>query len=553
MKKRLIISTTLLTIFSLIIFLIISSIIVMNQNTKSCNDEIKSYSVIASSMYDGSNYESISNVLKKSNHNIRITFIQSDGTVLYDSDSMTEDNHLDRPEIQNIGTVYSRHSATLNKNMIYVAKYIDSYSMYIRISIPESSAKTSINQLLLYGTLVIVLLSLSSGSIIYYIVNKNLKPLKEETKKLSTILNTDTMYETDDLEELSYQIDSVYNIISSKMNEINREKTKLEYVLKNMNQGLIIINDKSNIESINEYALTIFNRQSSDVVNKPYNYLFINKQIDSLIESSLKTNQLSNYYLEIDNKFYLLTISSIFSFEKKMVSIFMLDITDEKKAQKMKLDFFSNASHELKSPLTSIIGYQELIKEGIICDKDEIDESVDKTIKEARRMNQIIIEMLELSRLESNTKKEKTHLSIKKIVEDVVSSLTIEADNKHISTNIDGINFSIFMNNDEAYQLIKNLYDNAIKYNKDNGSINISYKDNEFIISDSGIGISQYDQARIFERFYRVDKARSKESGGTGLGLSIVKYICINSNIAISVSSELNKGTTFKLIFNQEK
>lgn len=553
MKKRLIISTTLLTIFSLIIFLIISSIIVMNQNTKSCNDEIKSYSVIASSMYDGSNYESISNVLKKSNHNIRITFIQSDGTVLYDSDSMTEDNHLDRPEIQNIGTVYSRHSATLNKNMIYVAKYIDSYSMYVRISIPESSAKTSINQLLLYGTLVIVLLSLSSGSIIYYIVNKNLKPLKEETKKLSTILNTDTMYETDDLEELSYQIDSVYNIISSKMNEINREKTKLEYVLKNMNQGLIIINDKSNIESINEYALTIFNRQSSDVVNKPYNYLFINKQIDSLIESSLKTNQLSNYYLEIDNKFYLLTISSIFSFEKKMVSIFMLDITDEKKAQKMKLDFFSNASHELKSPLTSIIGYQELIKEGIICDKDEIDESVDKTIKEARRMNQIIIEMLELSRLESNTKKEKTHLSIKKIVEDVVSSLTIEADNKHISTNIDGINFSIFMNNDEAYQLIKNLYDNAIKYNKDNGSINISYKDNEFIISDSGIGISQYDQARIFERFYRVDKARSKESGGTGLGLSIVKYICINSNIAISVSSELNKGTTFKLIFNQEK
>lgn len=553
MKKRLIIVNTSLIIISLVIFLIVSIFVVSNQNVKTTNKEIKSYASIAESLYnDSSNYDNIAKALKKANKNLRVTIIKQDGTILFDSDSETEENHLERPEIKNLGTVAYRYSTTLKKKMIYTAIYNDINQVYIRVSMPESVVMQPINSLILYGILVILFISIISSIIIVKSIEKNLEPLKKETKKLSMILDEDS-YEGYDIELLSLQIDKVYQLINSKIEQLDFEKRKLSYIIENMNQGLVIINPDYNIDLINNYALDLFERKREDIEFKPYNYLFINKNIDELVVNAVNNKSLENYYLEINDRFYLLTINSLSDFIKSSnkfsVSIFILDITDEKRSQKMKLDFFSNASHELKSPLTSIIGYQEMIQEGIITDKDEVNDAVFKTIKEARRMNQIIIEMLELSHLESNMEVKKNKISIEKVINDVKSNFELQAKNKNINVNIEGKDFDLMINDEQIYELIKNLYDNAIKYNKENGNIDIYYSDNKFIIKDSGIGISKQDQSRIFERFYRVDKARSKKEGGTGLGLSIVKYICINNQIDITLDSKLDVGTTFTLNF----
>jgi two-component system phosphate regulon sensor histidine kinase PhoR len=231
----------------------------------------------------------------------------------------------------------------------------------------------------------------------------------------------------------------------------------------------------------------------------------------------------------------------------------MVDVTDLRNIEKMKREFFANASHELKSPLTTILGYQELVAEGMISDNTEIIDAARRTVKEASRMNSIIMEMLELSRLESKETFETANVNFKDIVTDAIDSFKQQIEVRGIDVRLNLKDLVIPININHANQLIRNLVDNAIKYNKDHGLITITLqeKDNHkmFIIEDTGIGIAQEFQKRVFERFFRVDKARSKEMGGTGLGLSIVKHICILYNASISLSSELNKGTRIVVKF----
>lgn len=227
----------------------------------------------------------------------------------------------------------------------------------------------------------------------------------------------------------------------------------------------------------------------------------------------------------------------------------IVDITLQENINSLKREFFANASHELKSPLTSIIGYQQLIQQGILSSDEEIKDATARTIKEAQRMNKLIIEMLDLSRLENNVQTSIEEIDISKIITDCLLELkpSYERKNIEISTNLNPT--VIQSSQSDIYKLIKNIIDNSIIYNKENGKITITLEKNSLTISDTGIGISKADQEHIFERFYRVDKARSKESYGTGLGLSIVKHICILYGYKIKVISNLGIGTTIKITF----
>ena len=287
------------------------------------------------------------------------------------------------------------------------------------------------------------------------------------------------------------------------------------------------------------------------VINNDYSYLFSGELV-KIIDNVFTNNKEERYLYVFKNETYLFNIS-IFDNEEFdfSISLVAMNITSEKKIEKMKEDFFANASHELKSPLTSIIGYQQMIKEGIITDEEEIESATSKTIKEAKRMNQIIIEMLELSKLETQIKLEKENVFLHQICQEVLNSYSHLIEEKNIKVETKYSDLSLFINKEDLYELVKNLIENAIKYNKKEGKIIvlINKQNKSLIIEDSGIGISEEDQTRVFERFYRVDKAKSKEMGGTGLGLAIVKHICINNNIKIFLESKLNKGTKFTLIF----
>ena len=221
-------------------------------------------------------------------------------------------------------------------------------------------------------------------------------------------------------------------------------------------------------------------------------------------------------------------------------------------ASKVRQEFTSNVSHELKTPLHVISGYAELIKEGIVKDSD-VKEFGEKIYSEASRMSKLVEDIMKISKLESDKAVEKTPLNLKNIVVAIVDSLMIEADKKNIKFKLSLNDCSISGNYDSIYFLIFNLVDNAIKYNKTNGKITIKLQEvsNNVILSvkDTGIGIPKEDLDRIFERFYRVDKSRSKDSGGTGLGLAIVKHSLIVNNATIKVESELKKGSTFTVTF----
>lgn len=231
------------------------------------------------------------------------------------------------------------------------------------------------------------------------------------------------------------------------------------------------------------------------------------------------------------------------------VALLMIDVTLQENMNSLKREFFANASHELKSPLTSILGYQQLIQQGILITNEEIQDATLRTIKEAQRMNKLIIEMLDLSRLENNVQTILEDVNVSKIINDCLQELKplIEKKNIEVVTNIEDV--TLTTSQSDLYKLIKNIIDNAVIYNNQNGKITINLRKNELTISDNGIGISKEDLEHIFERFYRVDKARSKESSGTGLGLSIVKHICILYGYKINIESKIGKGTDIKIIF----
>ena len=437
--------------------------------------------------------------------------------------------------------------------MVYIAGFKD--NVYIRVAILEASVVTIVNYLVGYGFLALFIISIISFILMDNVSKKAVIPLKAEIKKISNIVGEDVNDTSDDIEVLSMQIDEIHSLIDKKIFLLKSETAKLNYIVDNMTQGLVIINALNDVVLINSKALNILDINNLEIVGKPYIYLIRDIKLQEIIEDVINNDKNITYNFEGNGKNYLFSINamknSFASYDNKNgVSIFMVDITAQKKLERVKLDFFANASHELKSPLTSIIGYQQMIEEGIITDENEIKDATIKTIKEANRMNQIIIEMLELSKLEAKNETEcKEVLSIKNVTLDILSSLMPNMLQKHITYKIIGEDFDVFISFTDLNHLIRNLIDNAIKYNKENGTIIIELKDNTISVADSGIGISKEDISRIFERFYRVDKAKSKELGGTGLGLAIVKHICINNNLKIDVESTINEGSKFVVKF----
>lgn len=549
MKKKYILINTIILLIAMLTFLLAAFLIVDSINKDKVKKEISNYLYIVENHFDGNNYEEAANGISLIDSSIRITFISPEGSVLYDSKKESEENHLSRPELKDLGNIYYRYSDTLKKKMVYIAGF--EHNVYIRIAMEETLVNEVTNSLILYGSIFLGVLSLVSIFAIVKTSNKILKPINESVNALAKIVDDDVNDYKDNVIKLEEEIEKVRFLINSKIETIELEEKKLNHIINHMDQPLVIIDKHKKIALINSKACDIFERPFEMVINNDYSYLFSGELV-KIIDNVFTNNKEERYLYVFKNETYLFNIS-IFDNEEFdfSISLVAMNITSEKKIEKMKEDFFANASHELKSPLTSIIGYQQMIKEGIITDEEEIESATSKTIKEAKRMNQIIIEMLELSKLETQIKLEKENVFLHQICQEVLNSYSHLIEEKNIKVETKYSDLSLFINKEDLYELVKNLIENAIKYNKKEGKIIvlINKQNKSLIIEDSGIGISEEDQTRVFERFYRVDKAKSKEMGGTGLGLAIVKHICINNNIKIFLESKLNKGTKFTLIF----
>ena len=555
-----------LIIFAALLILMIASLFCVNAvNRSNYENELRNYLSLSNEVLvlketgkdDKTAIKDMAYAMTNKNSEIRITVIDMNGKVIYDTDrSEIETSHLDREEIKTLGKIVYRDSKTLNKKMMYLASLDSQEKYYIRVAIPLGNINGILRITILVSTITLIVVMVSSVIIDIFVIDRSLKPLKEDTRRLASIIGSDYVdTDGDDLTSISYQIDRTKDLIDEKIRFLTLEKEKLNFIINSMNQGLLILDEEKNVQLFNRASEEIFKAHIDE--NIQLTGITILPEVHDACKEALKGNP-STLDISVYNKQYLVNISPIQENwirqgeTKKGILMTLVDISDKKRLEDAKRDFFANASHELKSPLTSIIGYTEMIKNGFITEGKDVNEAEDRILSEAKRMNEIVKEMLDLSRLESEDPNKKIE-SLLILTQSRLIASQFEEELKKNSVDIEflGDDFIVDMDTDDLNLLLKNLIENGIRYNKQGGKVVIRCDREHKIlsISDTGIGIAKDNLNRIFERFYRVDKARSRKLGGTGLGLSIVKHICMNYSISIQVDSILDVGTTFTLSF----
>jgi two-component system, OmpR family, phosphate regulon sensor histidine kinase PhoR len=505
---------------------------------------------------------------------VRITVIDNRGMVLGETsyDPRNMENHLQRQEIQEAlqGAVGKeiRYSTTMKADLMYIAQPIynaDNVIGVVRLSTPIKEIEgmmKSINTNLLIALIPGLILSLL---LVYRISVSITRPIKEIKNaavdithgKLDRSIN---IISSDEIGELAKAIDFMAASLKEKINSIKDKNTKMEAILSSVVNGIIAVDSHENILFINPMALKMLNITEVDIVGKHLLQVIRNNKIDNMIKSILENrrfeeNEITVSYLEEKTfRLYSNAIKHPGSDEIIGIIIIIQDVTEIKRLEKMRSEFVANVSHELKTPLTSIKGFVETLKLGAIEDNEATIRFLNIIEDEADRLNRLITDILSLSELE--TKKTKPRLELinttDKIME-IVSMLQNQAGKKNISlkTNIAADVSTLKGDSDQFKQMLINLIDNAVKYTTEGGVVEVAAYNSEsnvvIRIKDNGIGIPKEHIPRLFERFYRVDKARSRNVGGTGLGLAIVKYIAMQFESKIEVQSEVSKGTEFIL------
>lgn len=545
-KKRIIFQDFIFFIVTLIIFIISITSINYKSKLDSVNN-LENYITIVSNIYnkdeDTISLKSTFDDFKE----IRITVLSiNDGHIIYDNNDNynKEENRLDEFINHSNKDAYYKRSKTTNKDVLYLVRKDNDTNSYIRVGIAKSKVLELTFNIALYGSIILITINLGFYIITYYYFKKDILKIEDEVNKLNEIVEPNKIHKNLNINELKDILNKTYLLILEKINEVNNEKNRNEFILDNISQGYIILDNYFNIININNYALKLFG-----INDKANNLLYL--KAGNLIENELKDfkENSKSFIINHDNKMYEIEANKIHLDNKIYIALLIIDVSKDNEMVIMKKEFFANASHELKSPLTTIIGYQELIKSKMITKKVDLEKINLATLKEANRMKNIVLDMLDLSKLEYEQNKEIDNINLKDVINDVIKNLETQKASKNIKITAELKDFSLNINKDDAYKLINNLILNAINYNKENGSINIKL-DDKLIISDTGIGISELDLPHIFERFYRVDKARSKDNSGTGLGLAIVKHICLNYKFKISVESKIDIGTTFTILFH---
>ena len=549
MRKKIILINALTTFFSLIILLITSGFLIYIRNLNNYENAAKNYLSLTCSIFNGTNVNQTYEAVKDTESNIRLTIIDLDGNVVFDSEnSEVGENHLHRPEVINLNTVVNRYSTTENKDMLYIADIDDGY--YIRISLDMGDVNKLLYWFIIFGFIVTLIVETIVVSLSLYFTKKGLAPINKNLAKLGYLVKKDINDEEFSIDTLPSIIDELSQLIDNQIEKIKSQKNDMVSVLNLLNQGVIALDSKGDIFFINNEARKIFN-VSENFSDSNYLYLIRDIELQKTIENSLKTHSTQFFNFEINRRTINICITPITeNWLNGGLIISLNDITKEENLKQVKKDFFDNASHELKSPITSIIGYSQLVSSGIVNDNKEIIEYNKKIYKEAGRMNSILYDMLNIAELEQGYPVKKEDVNLKKLVLEILDAYKtkIEAKNIHLDLQIDDVK----INSDIRLidEMLRNLIDNAIKYNKENGKITINLTEKSFLISDTGIGIKKENQSRIFERFFMEDKARSKENGGTGLGLAIVKHIIETLGYKIEVNSKVNVGTKFIIYFN---
>ena len=568
MKRKTLFQILALTFLSVLV-MFISGIIAVNINAKEMMKErLAEETELACSLVQTE--EDFSGFARYSNDDaFRVTIMDLDGNVLYESDTKSPlENHINREEVKNAlngkPETVERYSETFGCNMTYYAmktELSDGTEIILRLAIKSSQINGYLGVALPILVVVLVVCLIASIVISNVISNKISGKVNEVGNSLRSLNTGDYVpIKTDSGEPELYTVLNEINELNSKththIQKVQEESNKLNTVLENVSQGIVAIDENKKIVFANKRLSTIFN-STENLTGKDFIYLIDDLALCEKITRHLGENYLSEYnYKGKELSIVIRKVENIQQSDKVYSIVIITDITKEREMQKQKSDFFANASHELKTPVAVMQGLSE-----ILLTKETLDDAskkqVDRIHKESLRLASLISDMLKLSKLENGEETELVlaDVNLRETVEEVLAELSTKLVEKNITATVTG-NATVVADSKKIFELVENLCSNAINYNKDNGKITVSIVEEtdgvELKVSDTGIGIEKENIPRLCERFYRVDKSRSKKTGGTGLGLAIVKHICALYDADLSIESDVGIGTTITVVFNKK-
>ncbi|HQO69171.1 MAG TPA: ATP-binding protein [Clostridia bacterium] len=553
MRRRIFISICLTSLLTLFLTFAFITGILYNSTFNSIKREVRNESLYISEAlesYQGhfSNISSYLNTVGLKSLN-RITLIGSDGVVLYDNFALPAnmDNHSYRPEFidamqSGFGEI-TRFSDTLGESTYYYALKLEDNNI-LRIASTTKSVLGIVSDSIIWFILIFITLLTISVIVARFLTGSIVKPIN--SLDLDNPLSNDTYEE---LSPLLLRMDKQKREINNNIQELTKTRDDFSFITDNMSEGLVIFSENGHVIAANKSAKRILG------VEEKHYYLENCRDSNYVkaIQSSLKGYS-STVKLYKEGHAYQLSANPVKENSTGYATVlFITDITEKDQAEQRRKEFSANVSHELKTPLTSILGYAELISKQI-AKKEDIPRFAGLIHSEAARLLQVIEDIIKLSRLdESDLEKEFKDVSLDELCLSVAKDLATKAEKHYVKINLNIIQVYIKGYSPVLYEMIFNLCDNAITYNKPGGNVDISLRKNENTVTlsiiDTGIGIPMEHQSRVFERFYRVDKSHSKDTGGTGLGLSIVKHAAALHDAKIELKSEPGKGTSVSVIF----
>lgn len=559
MKKKIIVTNVIIVVLALLILFLSGISITKSIYKKQAEERI----IDVTNIY-AENYSSYDKVVKNVPKDYRVTVVDKAGKVLSDSetaDVSNMENHIDREEIvaalHGKTVAVTRRSDTTNKDMVYSAVKVnlsaDDY-VFVRVSTPVDSVNLYATSTILPNFYVLIA-AIIAAVILSVVLTKSLvKPMAEIKNSLIALNNgtftPSTPSEKDpEINKMMSEINDIGAKLSDTITTVSEDNKKLDYILNNVSDGIVVITADGNIEVMNDNAKLVFGVKN-DAISSNYTVLSANEKFISAVSDAV--NERINKVFEFTTTAHDVYLTSIRCLDGGMTIIVLSDITAVKHGEEIRSEFFANASHELKTPLTAIKGFNDVI--GMKSKDGDIKTLSAKIDKEVNRVVSLIDDMLNLSKLETTNTPIVEKVDLIAVAREAEESISALARDKNVNIEISGEG-TVEMEKDHAYELVKNLMENAVRYNEDGGHVFVSVDEKTdkvtLKVKDDGIGIDEENQSRIFERFYRVNKSRSRETGGTGLGLSIVKHVAELYGAKLTLSSTLGAGTEITVSFKK--
>lgn len=559
MKRKLMISMLIILVLSLSVITAFFTVIVNYQYMQSARENLKSYNNLIVNVLknnDVSNND-ISLLSDLKDKNVNITIFDMKGNIIFPSQNKTYNKVYEAKgeEFSNAaakgegsGIMYDDN---LKGNILsYATAYKNKY--IIKSSIPIKLISSSMDRYIKYYMMVVIvvcIMALFFSSRISYIIVKPIKDLEYTTSRIAKgeLQKRVDVYSNDEIGQLGLTFNNMADKLQLTLKDVMDKQNKLEAILKSMDSGIIAIDKNNKIIIMNPYAKDLFGIKK-DVIGLNLIDCIRDFEIEKIFKNTYEDYNEVKILWPKERELRIKT-ADIINENKKIGKVAAVqDITDIKKLENVRSQFVANVSHELKTPLTSIKGFAETLK--YVDDEPTKEKFLNIINDETDRLTRLINDILELSDLESSKELKKEDIDVNGVINDVICLVKSSADKKNISlsTSINVIPI-IKGDKDKLKQMLINLADNAIKYSENNASVTIGseLEDNNCVIwvQDTGVGIPKEHIGRLFERFYRVDKARSRAQGGTGLGLAIVKHIVMAFKGTIDVESEVGKGSKF--------